>query len=85
MKTIRLEVPERIGRQVAQAVKRGEFKSDQAYICALIEQDIQQQKELEDALLEGLNSGESRELTEQDWAEFRARSRKSSKKGKNKR
>ena len=51
----------------------GDYSTTSEYIRQLIRQDRQQkaEKQLEQLLLEGLNSGEATPMTAKDWAEIR--------------
>ena len=71
MSTLQLSLPESMRAFVEEQVAKGGHGSADEYVRTLIrEVQIRQEKEkLEAMLLEGLNSGEPIEVTEEYWAE----------------
>jgi antitoxin ParD1/3/4 len=54
-------------------VAEGPYRSPSDYIRALVREDMKRRAEerLDELLLEGLNSGPAKPMTERDWAELR--------------
>ena len=73
MKSINISLPEEMRVYVEEQVASGGYSTTSEYIRQLIRQDRQQkaEKQLEQLLLEGLNSGEAAPMTAEDWAEIR--------------
>ncbi|GAB4528115.1 MAG: type II toxin-antitoxin system ParD family antitoxin [Pleurocapsa sp.] len=73
MKSINISLPEEMRVYVEEQVASGGYSTTSEYIRQLIRQDRQQkaEKQLEQLLLEGLNSGEATPMTAEDWAEIR--------------
>ncbi len=73
MKSINISLTEEMRRYVEEQVASGGYSTTSEYIRQLIRQDSQQkaEKQLEQLLLEGLNSGETTPMTGKDWAEIR--------------
>lgn len=73
MKSINISLPEEMRIYVEEQVASGDYSTTSEYIRQLIRQDRQQkaEKQLEQLLLEGLNSGEATPMTAKDWAEIR--------------
>jgi antitoxin ParD1/3/4 len=75
--SMNVALPENLKEYVIQQVTAGGYSSASEYVRELIRSDQKQkaQERLESLLLEGLNSGEPRELTAEDWAELHRRVR----------
>jgi antitoxin ParD1/3/4 len=73
--TMNVALPENLKEYVLQQVTAGGYSSASEYVRELIRSDQKRkaQERLEALLLEGLESGEARELTAGDWAELRRR------------
>jgi antitoxin ParD1/3/4 len=73
MKSINISLPEEMRIYIEEQVASGGYSTTSEYIRQLIRQDRQQkaEKQLEQLLLEGLNSGEATPMTAKDWAEIR--------------
>ena len=73
MKSINISLPEEMRIYVEEQVASGSYSTTSEYIRQLIRQDRQQkaEKQLEELLLEGLNSGEATPMTAEDWTEIR--------------
>ena len=65
-------------RYIESRVTDGGYSTPSEYFRELVRQDEkrQAQEQLERLLLEGLHSGESEPMTEQDWTEIRAEVRR---------
>jgi antitoxin ParD1/3/4 len=75
MFTFNLSLPEQLQEFVEQQVASGAYGSTSDYIHHLICQDQERiaQKRLEALLIEGLDSGEAIEVTDEWWEEKRAK------------
>jgi antitoxin ParD1/3/4 len=73
--TMNVALPETLKEYVLQQVAAGGYSSASEYVRELIRSDQKRkaQERLEALLLEGLENGEARELTAEDWAELRHR------------
>jgi antitoxin ParD1/3/4 len=73
MKSINISLPEEMRIYIEEQVANGGYSTTSEYIRQLIRQDRQQkaEKQLEQLLLEGLNSGEATPMSAKDWAEIR--------------
>ena len=73
--TMNIALPESLKEYVLRQVNDGGYTSASEYVRELIRADQKQkaQERLEALLLEGLQSGEARELTAADWAELNRR------------
>ncbi|MGL5079340.1 MAG: type II toxin-antitoxin system ParD family antitoxin [Waterburya sp.] len=73
MKSINISLPEEMRIYIEEQVATGGYSTTSEYIRQLIRQDRQQkaEKQLEQLLLEGLNSGEATPMTAKDWVEIR--------------
>ncbi|MEO0011849.1 MAG: hypothetical protein RLZZ535_238 [Cyanobacteriota bacterium] len=73
MKSINISLPEEMRIYIQEQVASGGYSTTSEYIRQLIRQDRQQkaEKQLEQLLLEGLNSGEATPMTAKDWAAIR--------------
>jgi antitoxin ParD1/3/4 len=73
MQTMNISLPERLKSYVEEQVGSGRYSTASEYVRELIRNDEkrQAQQKLEEMLLEGVRSGEPREMTAQDWADIR--------------
>jgi antitoxin ParD1/3/4 len=71
--TMNVSLPRTQKEFVDRQVQRGHFSTVSDYIRDLIrrEQRVLAREELEQKLLDGLNSGPAKEMTKQDWKELR--------------
>ena len=74
MKSMNISLPESMRTYVEEQIKTGDYGTASEYIRDLIRRDRakKEQDRLESLVLEGLNSGEARPMTETDWADIRA-------------
>ena len=75
--TMNVALPENLKEYVLQQVAAGGYSSASEYVRELIRSDQKRkaQDRLEALLLEGLGSGEAREMTAEDWGELHRRIR----------
>jgi antitoxin ParD1/3/4 len=73
--TMNVALPENLKQYVLRQAAEGGYSSASEYVRELIRADQKRkaQERLEAVLLEGLQSGEARELTSEDWAELKRR------------
>ena len=73
--TMNVALPENLKQYVLRQVAEGSYTSVSEYVRELIRSDQKRkaQERLEALLLEGLQSGEAREFTSEDWAELKRR------------
>jgi antitoxin ParD1/3/4 len=73
--TMNVALPENLKQYVLRQVADGGYTSASEYVRELIRLDQKRkaQEKLESLLLEGLQSGEAREFTAEDWAELKRR------------
>ncbi len=73
--TMNVALPENLKEYVLQQVAAGGYSSASEYVRELIRTDQKRkaQERLETLLLEGLDSGDVRQLNAGDWAELRRR------------
>ena len=71
--SIDVSLPEALSAYVQERVAEGAYRSPSDYIRALVREDMKRRAEerLDELLLEGLNSGPAKPMTERDWAELR--------------
>jgi antitoxin ParD1/3/4 len=71
--TMNIALPDSLKEYVLRQVADGGYASASEYLRELIRSDQKQkaQERLEALLLEGLQSGEAREITAADWAELK--------------
>jgi antitoxin ParD1/3/4 len=71
--SIDVSLPEALSAYVQERVAEGPYRSPSDYIRALVREDMKRRAEerLDELLLEGLNSGPAKPMTERDWAELR--------------
>lgn len=75
MTTMNISLPESMRAFVEQKVSQGGYSTASEYVRELIREDQKRaaQQRLEALLLEGLDSGPAREMTDGDWEELRNR------------
>jgi antitoxin ParD1/3/4 len=73
MTQITVELPDELAIQIQSQLAQGEFSNLGEYVVYLLQQEQSQLRstQLEKMLLEGLNSGELIEITEQWWEQKR--------------
>ncbi len=73
LKSINISLPDTMQAYVEQQVAEGGYSSVSEYFRELVRQDQKQKSKerLETMLLEGLNSGDTTEMTVQDWEDIR--------------
>ena len=73
--TMNVALPENLKEYVLRQVADGGYTSASEYVRELIRSDQKRkaQERLEAILLEGVQSGEAREFTAEDWAELKRR------------
>ncbi len=73
--TMNIALPDNLKDYVLGRVAEGGYTSASEYVRELIRSDQKRkaQEKLESLLLEGLESGEAREFTAEDWAELKRR------------
>jgi len=72
MATVTLRLTEDLQRFVEGQVERGEFEGAADYIQALIERAKRGQQNMDNLLIEGLDSGDSIPLDASEWRRIRA-------------
>jgi antitoxin ParD1/3/4 len=75
MTTLNISLPESMRDFVTQQVAQGGYSTVSEYVRQLIREEQKQsaQKKIEALLLEGLDSGEPKEMTAEDWKELERR------------
>ena len=75
MTTLNISLPDSMRAFIEQKVAQGGYSTASEYIRQLVREDQKHaaQQRLEALLLEGLDSGPSREMTRDDWEELRRR------------
>ncbi len=73
MSTISISLPDHLKSYVDENASLGGFASASDYIVSLVAAASEKQSEAEQALIAGLNSGLSEELTSQEWQSVRNR------------
>jgi antitoxin ParD1/3/4 len=73
MTTLNISLPETLREFIETQAAQDGYSTASEYVCALVKEAQKQRarKKVEDLLLEGLNSGESAEMTAQEWADIR--------------
>lgn len=73
--TMNVALPENLKQYVLRQVTEGGYTSASEYVRELIRADQKRKAKetLEAVLLEGLQTGDARELTSEDWAELKRR------------
>jgi antitoxin ParD1/3/4 len=73
MKSINISLPESMDTYIQEQVKIHGYNSVSEYLQNLINQEQKRQanEQLEQLLLESLDSGEATEMTQQDWLDIR--------------
>ncbi len=74
MQTMNISLPDQLKEFVDGQVGTGRYSSVSEYVRDLIRDDERRkaQESLELLLIEGLQSGEATEMTEQDWSDIRS-------------
>jgi len=74
MTTLNISLPKPMWAYVEQQVAKGGYNNASEYICQLVREDQKRaaKERLELLLMEGIESGPSREMTTEDLAEKRA-------------
>ena len=77
MTMLNLSLPENLKQFVDAKVNQGGYQTAEEYVCAILQQERKREarERLEALLLEGINSGEPIEVTDQYWEEKRRRLR----------
>jgi len=75
MSTLNISLPESMRAYIDEKVAEGGYSTASEYVRELVraEQKRAAQDKLEALLLEGLESGEAREMTDKDWDELKRR------------
>ncbi len=75
MTTLNISLPDSMRTFIEQKVAQGGYSTASEYIRQLVRDDQKRaaQERLETLLMEGLESGPSREMTAEDWDELRRR------------
>jgi len=75
MSTLNISLPESMREFINQQIKQGGYSTASEYIHNLIQQDQEktEKKQFEQLLLEGLNSGETMEMTDDWWSQKKAK------------
>ena len=73
MSTISVNLPDHLKSYVDENANLGGFASASDYIVSLVAAAREKQSETEQALIAGINSGPSEELTSQEWQSVRNR------------
>jgi antitoxin ParD1/3/4 len=73
MTTISISLPESLKQFVDEQISAGAYRSTNEYVLRLISDDQERKyrEEIEQKLLEALNSGDYSPMTGQDWEELR--------------
>ena len=73
MTTMNISLSESLKEYVQERVAEGDYSNASDYVRALVREDKKRQAErkLEALLLEGLESGEPKEMTPEDWEDIR--------------
>jgi antitoxin ParD1/3/4 len=74
MTTLNISLPESMRDFISEQVAKGGYSTASEYIRHLIRQELERvaKKQLETLLLEGLDSGESIEITDEWWEQKRS-------------
>lgn len=75
MTTLNISLPESMRAYIDQKVSEGGYSTASEYIRQLVREDQKTaaQERLELLLMEGIESGPSREMTAEDWSQLRNR------------
>ncbi|MGI0493046.1 ribbon-helix-helix domain-containing protein [Alkalinema pantanalense CENA528] len=76
MNTFPINLNDNLTRYLQEKIASGHYSSPSDYIEALIQEDQARTTRLETLALEGINSGPSTPMTDDDWAYIRAQVRK---------
>ncbi len=73
MQTMNISLPDQLKEFVDDQIGSGRYSSVSEYVRELIRSDEKRkaQEKLETMLMEGIQSGNSAEMTRQDWADIR--------------
>jgi len=73
--SMNVSLPEALKDYVQERVAEGTFSNPSDYVRALIREDRKRRAEerLDELLMEGINSGPAEPMTEQEWADIRAK------------
>ena len=73
MKSMNISLPDTMRDYIEEQVAQGGYSSVSEYFRELVRQDQKQRanERLQTMLLEGLNSGNAKEMTAQDWEDIR--------------
>ncbi|MBD2139281.1 type II toxin-antitoxin system ParD family antitoxin [Anabaena sp. FACHB-1237] len=74
MTTVNISLPDSMGDFINEQVEKGGYSTTSEYIRHLIRQDLEkvQQSRIEKLFLEGLDSGEGIEITDEWWEQKRS-------------
>ncbi len=72
MNTLPITLPENLTTYLQTQIESGHYSTPSDYIQALIQADLDRQARLEPLALEGIQSGTSTPITQDDWAHIRA-------------
>ena len=75
MSTLNISLPESMRAYIDEKVAEGGYSTASEYVRELVRADQKRaaRERLETLLLEGLDSGEAREMTDKDWDELKRR------------
>ncbi|MEE3719959.1 type II toxin-antitoxin system ParD family antitoxin [Tumidithrix elongata RA019] len=75
MTTVNVSLPDSMREFILEQIKEGSYSTVSEYLRYLIRQEQKRvaQEKLDAMLLEGLNSGESVEMTDELWEQMRSR------------
>ena len=75
MTTLNISLPDSMRAYIDQKVSEGGYSTASEYIRQLVREDQKEaaQERLELLLMEGIESGPSREMTDEDWEQLRNR------------
>lgn len=73
MKSINIILPDSLDAYIERQISTGEYTDASEYLESLVRADARKREatELEASLLEGVDSGESDEMTSDDWLDIR--------------
>ena len=76
MNTFPINLTDSLAQYLQEQIASGEYATPSDYIQALIQADQAHKNRLETLALEGIQSGPSTPMTDNDWADLRAQVRK---------
>jgi antitoxin ParD1/3/4 len=79
---VTIDLPESLTAHFQAQITTGHYATPSEYIQALVQEDQAQKNRLEVLALEGLHSGPSTPMTQDDWTNIRAAVRKNLSQGK---